>query len=74
MKGKRADHLINNCADLAAHAKDVKSYVILYQQKDGSINYHRDGSACEQLGMLEVTKRGIINGFFEPTGEDDDAR
>ena len=69
MKGKCADNLINNCATLAAKAKDVKSYVILYQSKDGSINYHRDGSASEQLGIIEVARRGIVNGFSRKEGE-----
>lgn len=70
MKGDKLDCLVRNCGVLASKGKDVKAYVILYKTKDGSINYHRDGDSDSQVGMLEVAKRGIVNGFFNEVGDE----
>ena len=73
MQGAKLDHLVNSAATVAAKGKHVTAYVLLYQTKDGAINYHRAGLAATQLGMLDVVRQGVINGLFnQREGDDDD--
>ena len=62
MQGPRLENLIDRCAETAAKGKEIQSYVIIYQTKSGTLNYHRDGNWASQVGMLDVVKTGIING------------
>jgi len=70
-KAKRVGILVDRCAEIASQAPNISSYVILYQKKDGSVNYHRAGTISEQVGMLEISRQGIINGLFASEEEND---
>lgn len=69
MKNERAETLIGRCAEVAGRAPKITAYVLIYQEKDGTVRYHRDGHGSTQLGMVELMKTGIINGM---TGGDND--
>ena len=71
MQGPKLDNLINRCAEVASKGKNVTAFVLLYQTKDGAINYHRDGQASTQVVMLEIAKRGVINGLFDQSCEEE---
>ena len=62
MQGPKLEHLVESCANVAAQGKNIQSYVIVYQTKCGTINYHRDGNWTSQVGMLDAVKNGIISG------------
>ena len=72
MRGRQLNNLVNNAATLAAKGEHVTAYVILYQESNGDINYHRDGQSSAQVGMLEIAKRGVINGLFDAPREDEE--
>lgn len=69
MQGPRLENLVGRCAEVAGKGKHIDSYVLVYQMKNGAIRYHRDGSASSQLGLVEVMKRGIVNGLFHEEEE-----
>ena len=64
------NHLIDCCASMAAHADQIAAYVMVYQDKSGTMTYHRDGSGINQLGMLGLMQTGIIRGMTH-TGTSD---
>lgn len=62
MQGPKLNNLVSRCADVAAKGERVQAYVIVYQTKDGTLNYHRDGNWATKIGMLDAVRTGIING------------
>jgi len=69
MKHERAETLVGRCAEVAGKAPKITAYVLVYQEKDGTVRYHRDGHGSTQLGMIELMKTGIINGIT--SGDDE---
>lgn len=71
MKKPAANDLVARCAEVASKAPRIKAYVLLYEEQDGAVKYHRDGSFAAQLGMVELMRHGIVNGLGHSEVEDD---
>lgn len=65
MQGPKLKRLVDNCATLASNGKAVTSYIILYQNKNGTVDFARDGLLSSQLGLMEIAKAGMLNGIQE---------
>lgn len=52
------DDLIAKCAEIAANSKDITAYVLLWE-KDGILNYCRNGGLHSQLGMTQFMLEDI---------------
>jgi hypothetical protein len=72
MRAKQQKHLVNQCATLAAAAPRVQAYVILYEEGDGSISYHRNGSVFSQLGMVKVAEQLMAGAFGDIQKDEED--
>ena len=71
MKKRAANVLVSRCAEVASKAPRIKAYVLLYEEQDGTVKYHRDGSFASQLGMVELMRHGIVHGLENEQEEED---
>jgi len=57
------DNLVNKCAEIASDSNSITAFVLLWE-KDGILNYSRDGGLHTQLGMTQFML-GDINHAVE---------
>lgn len=64
-----AEELLSALATVAC-ADEVDAYVVLWHDRFGEFSFSRYGPNATCIGMLEIMKRGLINGMSEVNKED----
>lgn len=65
--------LVDNLANIACRSDKIRSYVLVTEEMDGTINVKRGGIASSQLGLTQVASNLISDTFdWESSDEDSD--